>query len=224
MERALVRGAFTVVAHRNAGLALHLAGERHARARPHALGNDAAAEEVHALVVEVHVATATTREPGLPAEELGRHALEVHAASNGNVVRAVPGAHGVIRPQVRAQADGCGLLPERLVHLARKRAFAHIEHGLLALPVRLEHLLVELAARQHLFVHPDSLLRGGLHVQSLFNVRTGRADIERDASDRAARIRRRVRGIETRPPEVRTMRVEEKRRRRGNPPHAAGCL
>ena len=145
------------------GLPLHLLRERDAGARAHALGDDAAAEEVHALVVDVHVAAAAAGEPGLLAEQLGRHALEIHAARDGHVMRAMAGAHRIIRAEVRAHADGGGLLAEGLVHLAGQRTLAHVEDGLLAFPVRFEHLLVELAAREHLFVHPDALLRRGLH-------------------------------------------------------------
>ncbi len=58
VEGALVHRAVAVVAHRDARLPLHLARHGDAGARTHALGNDAAAEKVHAGVVQVHMAAA----------------------------------------------------------------------------------------------------------------------------------------------------------------------
>ena len=92
----MIGGAIADEGHGDAGLALHFAGERHAGARPHALGDDAAGEEVHLRVVQMHVAAASAGQSGLFAEQFGHHSIEVHTPRHRDVMRPMAGAHRIV--------------------------------------------------------------------------------------------------------------------------------
>src|SRR5207253_365954 len=100
VKGALIHRAVPVVRHSYAWLLLHLARQRDTGTGTHTFGDDAAAEEVDTIVIQVHVAAAAARKTGLLAEELRGHALEVHTPRDGDMVRPMPGTNGVVRTEM----------------------------------------------------------------------------------------------------------------------------
>jgi hypothetical protein len=90
---------------------------------PHAFRYDSAAEEVHGLVVDVHVTAAATRQARLLAKQLGRHALQVYAACNRNVMRPVTRANSIVGAQVHTDTGRGRLLAGGLMHLSGQGPF-----------------------------------------------------------------------------------------------------
>ena len=118
VERALVGGSFPGDGDGDAALALPLEGERLAAGHGVALRDDARAREVGDRVEEVHVAAFAAAQAGLAPEDLGRHAVQVDAVRDGQVVRPVRPGDGVIGVQVGADAGCDGLLTSGEMHLA----------------------------------------------------------------------------------------------------------
>ncbi len=80
-----------------------------------ALGNDAAAREVHPGIVEVHVSALSLRQPRSAAEDLGGHPSQVDTLRDRDVVRSVWRGHDVVRAEMLADAHGGGLVAGREV-------------------------------------------------------------------------------------------------------------
>jgi hypothetical protein len=153
--------------------AAHLVGQRRAAGRRQARADDAAAAEAVLRIEQVHVAALAAAEPGDLAEDLGGHAIERHALGDGEVVRPVGADHGVLRSQVRADADGDRLLAGREVHLAGHRARGDVEgqprldvRRQLAFQIDLRQRLLVAADQQHRLVHPQQAFGRGFHARA----------------------------------------------------------
>ena len=163
VERALVRGAFAQERHGDAGLALHLARQRRADRRPHTLRDNARAGKIDRGVEDVHVAASAAAEARRLAENLRRHFLQVDAFGDRDMVRPMCRRDDVGRFEVGAHADRARLLSIRQMHFAGDRTARHVEGGRLAFEIRLLDRLLEIAADDHVSIHPELSLFVGLH-------------------------------------------------------------
>ena len=118
----------------------------------------------------MHVAALALAQAGDFAEHLGGHGVQRHALGNREVVGAVGADHGVVRGQMRADANGHRFLASGQMHLARDRAGANVKgqtlldiRGQFALHVDRRHGLFVKADLDHLLVHPEQFFFAGLH-------------------------------------------------------------
>ena len=106
-------------------------------------------------VEQVHVAALAPTQPGLAAVDLGRHAVEVDAVGDGQVVRAVRAGDGVVGVEVGADAGGHRLLAGREVHLAWYQAGTDVPLRLLVGVVVREYRGLEGPDQHHRPVQVD---------------------------------------------------------------------
>src|SRR5262245_5938572 len=120
--------------------ALILDGEAHAhRDRQVRADDGVTAEEVDALVEEVHRAAFAAREPIAPAVELGHGALGIRALGQAVAVLAIGGDRVVIRPKRGRRADR-----DRFLADVEMQESADLAEG-----IRLRGLLLETADEEH---------------------------------------------------------------------------
>jgi len=96
-------------------------------------------------------------QPGLPAEDLGCHPVQVHAVRDRDVMRAVRRGDRVVVPQVRADARGDRLLPGRQVHLPGDQPGPDVECWFLVRVILPENGLLVGTAEHH---HPVEIKTG----------------------------------------------------------------
>jgi hypothetical protein len=114
-----------------------------------ALRDDAGAGEVRIRVEQVHVPAAALAEPVHPAEDLGRHPLQIDSVGDGEVVRTVGGGDGVVDGQVRAHPRRDGFLSGGQVHFAGDGTGPDVEHGFLVGVVLPQDRFLEGADEHH---------------------------------------------------------------------------
>jgi hypothetical protein len=154
LERgALVGGAVAEERDRDAAVALVLGRERAPADQRRATADDAVGAE-HALgqVGDVHRAALAPARPGGLAVDLGHHPDRVDALGDAVPVAAVGGGDRVAVVEVRADADGRGLLARVQVH----------EAGDVAARELVVHALLELADGLHRAVGVEQLVGGEL--------------------------------------------------------------
>ena len=107
-------------------------------------------------VEQVHVTAAAAAEPGLTAEDLGRHLPQVHAVGDGEVVWPMGRGDSVVGAEVGADTRGHRLLAGGQVHLPWDQALADVEPRPLVGVVLPEDGLLIGAAEDHRLVQPHA--------------------------------------------------------------------
>src|SRR5690554_676174 len=108
-------------------------------------------------------ATTATQTRFFP-KDLRGHLHQIHAFGDSDVVRTVGRNNNVFMVQVCTNTYSTRLLPIREMHLARNRAFRHVEGRGLALHVNLLYRLLKESTDHHMLVHPDFLFLAWCHL------------------------------------------------------------
>ena len=143
-----IRRAVAEKRHRDPALALHLRREPGAGDDRDPAGDDAVgAEHADAEIGDVHRAALALAIAGLPAVELGHHAVEVRPLGDAMAVAAMGRDDPVAAAQRRADADRDRLLADIAMHDAVDLADEIIGRGALLEPADRQHPPQHLALR-----------------------------------------------------------------------------